>query len=311
MNAVKLLYCLAEDGITDIIEHVDQKSTETLIKIIMTSTDGEEIAFAMGIISNLPISPQISEWILESGGLSKILDHLSEWKHNSPHRNILTENALATICHFSAPENQQLQKKAAEIGIIPVLVELLEQGTSLTKRRAANSLAQFSKSTPMLTREIPKRHIICCFSAQPEKGCLVHKGICTVESSFCLVEAGAVASLVRLLKEPDIVSCEASLDALLTLIEDTRLKSGSKVLDEAKAIPCIIKLLNVPSPPLQEKVLYSLERIFEIPELRQKHGGSSQMLLVELTQRGQNSIKSSAARILAQLNVLHDQSSYF
>ncbi|WOH04624.1 hypothetical protein DCAR_0624035 [Daucus carota subsp. sativus] len=312
VNAVKLLYCLTEYGTEDnIMEHLSQNLTETLTRIIMTSIDSEEIASAMGIISNLTVSPQISEWLLEAEGLSKILDHLCDGRKNGQYKNQLIENALAAICRFTAPENLQLQKMAAEKGIIPVLVELLEQGTSLTKRRAATSLAQFSKSTPALTKPIPRRHALWCFSAQAEAGCPVHAGFCTVESSFCLVEAGAVASLVRLLGVQDTGLCEASLDALLTLIQDPRLKSGSKVLDEARAIPCMIKLLNVPSPPLQEKVLSCLERMFTLQELRQKYGGSSQMPLVELTQRGHNTIKSSAARILAQLNVLHEQSSYF
>lgn len=312
VNAVKLLYCLTEYGTEDnIMEHLSQNLTETLTRIIMTSIDSEEIASAMGIISNLPVSPQISDWLLEAEGLSKILDHLCDGRKNGQYKNQLIENALAAICRFTAPENQQLQKMAAEKGIIPVLVELLEQGTSLTKQRSATSLAQFSKSTPALTKPIPRRHALWCFSAQAEAGCPVHAGFCTVESSFCLVEAGAVASLVRLLGVQDTGLCEASLDALLTLIQDPRLKSGSKVLDEARAIPCLIKLLNVPSPPLQEKVLSCLERMFTLQELRQKYGGSSQMPLVELTQRGHNTIKSSAARILAQLNVLHEQSSYF
>ncbi|KAL8088594.1 hypothetical protein AgCh_038394 [Apium graveolens] len=311
VNAVKLLYCLTEYGDEGNIEHMSQNLIETLARIIMTSIDVEEIASAMGIISYLPVSPQISEWLLGAGGISRILEHLCNGRQNGQYKNQLIENALATICRFTAPESQQLQKMAAEIGIIPVLVELLEQGTSLTKRRAATSLAQFSKSTPALTKALPKRHGLWCFSAQAETGCPVHAGICTVESSFCLVEAGAVASLVRLLGEQDTGLCEASLDALLTLIQDARLKSGSKMLDEARAIPFIIRLLNVPSPPLQEKVLSCLEQIFSLQELRQKYGGSSQMPLVELTQRGQNTIKSSAARILAQLNVLHDQSSYF
>lgn len=311
-NAVKLLCCLTEDGDeANNVEHVSQKSIETLFRIVKTSNDEEEIASAMGIISNLPESPQITEWLFGAGGLRIISNLLSDSRQNGLHKNQLIENAVAAICRFTAPINLQSQKKVAESGIIPVLVQLLDQGTSLTKTRAAISLAQFSKSSPVLTRPIPKRQGLWCFSAPPETVCPVHRGICTVEASFCLVEADAVTGLVRLLGGPDTGSCEASLDALLTLIEGERLQSGSKVLDEARAIPYIIKLLGVPSPPLQEKVLSSLERIFRVLELKQKYGPSSQMLLVELTQRGTSSIKSLAARILGQLNVLHEQSSYF
>jgi hypothetical protein len=55
----------------------------------------------------------------------------------------------------------------------------------------------------------------------------------------------------------------------------------------------------------------ALERIFRLLDFKQKYGASAQMPLVDLTQLGNGSVKSMAARILAHLNVLHDQSSYF
>uniref|UniRef100_A0A5B6Z4L3 RING-type E3 ubiquitin transferase n=1 Tax=Davidia involucrata TaxID=16924 RepID=A0A5B6Z4L3_DAVIN len=311
-NAVKLLCCLTEDGDeATILEHLGQKSIETLLRIIKTSSDEDEIASAMGIISNLPESLQITEWLLDAGGLPIIFSFFHDGKHNGPQKNQLIETAVGAICRFTVPTNPQSQKKVAEAGVIPVLVKLLDLGTSLTKRQAAISLAQFSQSSLGLSWPIQKRKGFCCFSAPPETGCPVHRGICTVESSFCLVKAAAVEPLVRVLGDPDIGACEASLDALLTLIEAERLQSGSKVLDEAKAIPPIIKLLSDPSPRLQEKVLSSLERIFRQVEFKQKYGASAQMPLVDLTQRGNSSTKSLAAKILAHLNVLHEQSSYF
>lgn len=312
-NAVKLFCCLTEDGDkAAILEHMGTNSIGTLIRIIKSSNDEEEIASAMGIIANLPASPQLTDWLLEAGGIPVIYSHLCDGKHNGPHKNQLIENAVGSVCHFTVPTNQQSQKKAAEVGIIPVLVQLLDLGTSLTKRRASISLAQFSKSSIRLSRAVAKPlGIFWCFSTATDICCPVHQGICSVESSFCLLEANAVSPLVRLLGESDLDTCEASLDALLTLIEGERLQSGSKVLSEANGISPMIKLLGSPSPRLQEKVLNSLERIFRLIEFKQKYGPSVQMPLVDLTQRGNNSTKSLAARILAQLNVLHEQSSYF
>lgn len=311
-NAVKLLCCLTEDvDEATILEHVTQKSIDTLLRIIRTSSDEEEIASAMGVIFNLPKRPQITEWLLGADGLPLILRFLQVSRSKGSHKNQLIENAVGAIGHFSNPTNQQSQKQAAEIGLIPMLVQWLELGTTLTKKQAALSLAQFSVSSLALSRPFPKRHGFWCFSPQPEAVCPVHRGICTIESSFCLVEAGAVEPLVRVLGETNLDVCEAALDALLTLIEGERLQSGSKVLAEAKAIPAIIRLLSVSSPGLQEKVLRSLERIFRQVEFKQKYGASAQMPLVDLTQRGNSSTKSLAAKILAHLNVLHDQSSYF
>ncbi|CAB4270296.1 unnamed protein product [Prunus armeniaca] len=312
-NAVKLFSCLVEGGSesTTILEHVNQKCIETILKIIKASDDEEEIASAMGIISNLPEIPVITQWLVDAGTLPAVFSFLQNGKQNGPHKNQLIENAVGAICRFTVSTNLEWQKSAAEAGIIPLFVQLLESGTSLTKKRAAISLSRFSESSPQLSRSLPNRKGFCCFSAPPETGCPVHGGICSIVSSFCLVEADAVGPLVRILGEPDPGACEASLDALLTLIEGERLQTGSKVLTDANAIPPIIKFLVQPYPSLQEKALHALERMFRLLEFKQKFGSLAQMPLVDLTQRGSGSVKSMAARILAHLNVLHDQSSYF
>lgn len=311
-SAVKLFCCLADGGDeATILENVDQKYVQIIITIIRSSNDEEEIASAMGIISNLPEAYEISQWLFDAGALQAIFNFLHDGRQNGSHYNQLIENAVGGICRFTTPTNLEWQKTAAEVGLIPVLVRLLETGTILTKQRAAICLTRFSESSSGLSRPVPKRRGLWCFSAPPETGCPVHGGMCTVVSSFCIVEADAVQPLVRILGEADPAACEASLDALLTLIEGQKLQNGSKVLANANAIPPIIKFLGSPYPTLQEKALNALERIFRLLEFKQKYGASAQMPLVDLTQRGSGSVKSLAARILAHLNVLHDQSSYF
>ncbi|KAK9051385.1 hypothetical protein SSX86_028012 [Deinandra increscens subsp. villosa] len=313
-NAVKLFCCLTEDGDDkEIIDQMGLQSIETLIKIIKSPIDEKEMTSAMGVISNLTQSPQLTESLLEAEGLPVITSCLRDKMQNSLQKKQLIENIVGSLCHFTIPTNQISQKKVAEAGVIPLLVQLLELGTSLTKRKASISLGQLSKNSYELTHPIPRPlgGIFKCFSPQSESGCPVHQGICSVETSFCLVEADAVSPLVTLLGDSDLTVCEASLDALLTLIEAERLPYGSKVLAEANAIHPIIKLLNHLSPSLQEKVLHALERIFRLLDFKQKYGNLAQMPLVELTQRGNSTTKSLAARILGQLNVLHDQSSYF
>lgn len=311
-NAVKLLHCLTDDADGDtVLEHVTETSIESLLKIIKTSKDEDEIASALGTIASLPESTQISGWLLESRSLQMIFDFLPNGRNSVLQKPQLVENAVGAICRVTTPTNLQLQKKVAEAGVIPLLVRLLEAGTNLTTKRAAISLARLSQSSPLLTRQISRRQSLWCFSPLPEAGCPVHCGLCTVESSFCLLEASAVEPLTRALRSQDTGVCEAALDALLTLMDNERLQNGCKVLAEANAIPAIIKLISSPSANLQEKVLNSLERIFRLVEYKQKYGTSAHMPLVDLTQRGNRSLKSLAARILAQLNVLHDQSSYF
>lgn len=308
-NAMKLFCCLTEDGDnTIILEHVGQRCIETLLEVIKESTDAEEIAAAVGIISNLPDDPNITLWLVDSEAVQVISTCLTDGSRNASHRKQITENAIKTLCRFT--ENLEWQKRVAMAGIIPELVQLLVSGTALMKQSAAISLKQLSESSSSLSCPVKKRGLFSCFAA-PVRSCPVHLGICTVESSFCILEANALEPLVRMLGEDDHGVCEASLDALLTLIDGEKLQSGSKVLAEANAIVEIMKLLSSSSARVQEKTLGALERIFRIVEFKQKYGNSAKMSLVDITQRGSSSMKSQAAKILAQLNVLNEQSTYF
>ncbi|KAK7258472.1 hypothetical protein RIF29_24051 [Crotalaria pallida] len=307
-SAIKLFSCLAESCDEAIIlENVNEKCIKTLVSILKSSSDEEEVVSVMRIICYLPEIPQITQWLLDAGALSIIYNYIRDDLQKSK----LVENSVGALRRFTVPENLEWQRIVAETGIIAVLVQLLESGTALTKQRAALSLTQFSRNSNVLSRPLSKRKGFWCFSPPVELGCPVHLGICTIRSSFCLLEANAVGPLTRTLGESDPGACEASLDALLTLIEGERLQRGSRVLADANAIPIIIRFLGSPSPGLQEKSLQALERIFRIVEFKQMYGGSAQMALVDLTQRGNSSMKSLAAKVLAHLNVLHDQSSYF
>ncbi|KAK6918180.1 U-box domain [Dillenia turbinata] len=310
-SLVKLLFCLTENNDSNIEEHVRHTTIETLLKIVSTSSDEAEVASAMGIISNLPDTVQISKWLLDVEATPIISRTLHDARHNGPHENQLVENAVGAVRRLSIPSNQELQMRAAKAGLISLLVKFLQVGTILTKRHAAISLAQFSEKSFQLSRQIPRSRGFLCFSPPPETGCPVHRGICTVESSFCLVEANALEPLVSLLADTDLEAREASLDALLTLIAGPELLGGIKILAEAKAIRPIIKLLSSPSAQLQEKALTALEKIFRFADFRQKYGTSAQMPLVDITQRGSGSMKSLAARTLAHMDLLHNQSSYF
>ncbi|XP_058743848.1 U-box domain-containing protein 44-like [Vicia villosa] len=312
-SAVKLFSCLVESCDEAIIlENVDKKCINTLLQILKSSSDKEEILSAMGIICHLPEIDQITQWILDAGILPIISKYVQDGRDRDLQRSNLVEEAIGALHRFTVPTNLEWQKIAAETGIITVLVQLLESGTTLSKQRAALCLAEFSKSTVRLSRPFPNRKgLLCCFSAPSEIGCRVHGGICTVKSSFCLLEAEAIGPLTRSLGESDYGVCGASLDALLTLIEGEKLESGSKVLAKANAIPLIIKFLSSSSPELQEKSLNVLERIFQLAEFKQLYGSSAQMPLVDLTQRSNGRVRSMSARVLAHLNVLHDQSSYF
>ncbi|XP_009801974.1 U-box domain-containing protein 44 [Nicotiana tabacum] len=311
-DAVKLFYLLAKDGNDDtLLEHVNSTCIGNLVQIIRTSDNEEETAAALGIISYLPQDCSMSQHLLDAGALDVILDCLRGRNEHALPRNEVVENAAGALCHFTLPTNPETQKQVAEAGFITLLVSLLGSGSSLTKKNAATCLKQLSESSCILSKPARKNWMLSCCIASPTHGCPVHLGICSVESTFCLVEANALRPLAEVLDEPDPAASEASLDAILTIIEGAQLQNGSKLLAEANAIAPIIKLLSSSSIVLQEKALKALERIFRMIEMKQKYGISAQMPLVEITQKGRNDMKSLAAKVLAHLNVLPEQSSFF
>ena len=89
-NAVKLFCCLTEDGDDkEIIDRMGLESIETLINIISSSSDIEEIASAMGVISNLTQSSQLTNSLMEADGLPVICQCLHKEMRNGPQKNQL------------------------------------------------------------------------------------------------------------------------------------------------------------------------------------------------------------------------------
>ncbi|XP_061352427.1 U-box domain-containing protein 44-like [Gastrolobium bilobum] len=312
VNALKLFYCLTEDGdYSNFSSNITERFIKVLLTIIEASDDAEEMLTAMGIISKLPQESHITQWLLDSGAVQTILASLTDQHKHASHKNQVIENSVQALCRFTVSTNLEWQKRVAEEGIIPVLVQLLVSGTPFSKQNAAISIKQFSESSYQLSKAIKKPGIFkSCFIAH-ETGCPAHLGTCTVESSFCILQANALEPLVRMLAEQDVGTCEASLDALLTLLNGEALQSGSKVLADANAITPMIKLLSLPATRLQEKTLIALEQIFQLDEVKNKYKSMATMPLVDITQMKDSRLRTLAAKGLAQLGVLDKQSSYF
>ncbi|KAF4399013.1 hypothetical protein G4B88_023607 [Cannabis sativa] len=315
-NAVKLFFCLTKDADdhSTFLEHVNQRCIETLLRIIETSSDVEEIGAAMGIIAYLPRNLEMNQWLLEAEALRIIYTCLNNVNRDASYKSQVIGNVVRALCRFTVSTNQEWQHRVAEAGLIQVLVRLLASENSITKQNAAIALKQLSESSKNLSKPIKKRGaFLCCFSS-PEIGCPAHMGSCGIQSSFCILEANAVDPLVRMLGEPDLETSEAALDALLTLIDSQKPQNGSKFLHNANAITAIIKLLSYDSVRLQLKCLKGLEMIFQLDELKRTYGASVQMPLVDIAQKKASDtkeIKSLAAKLLSQLGVLGVQSSFF
>lgn len=314
LYALKLLQSLTQDGGGDMLaRELGQKSLESFAKLLDTSSVEDEKIAVMGILNNIPIdNTQVTVLMMEAELLPLILSFFQRSMNNLLTSRKLLENATGVLVRFTLPSDLLLQQYITENGVFPILLHLLASGTPLMKCRAAISLGQLSESTVKLTSPVKRlTWWFRCFASSREDCCKVHGGICSAQKSFCLVEAGAIPVLIQTLEEKAEGADEASLGALATLLYDEFWENGADAIAAAKGVGPVIRLLTIGSSRVQETAVWMLERIFRKERYKLKYGNTAQMPLISLTQDGTNKTRHYAAKILAHLNILHDQSSYF
>lgn len=144
-----------------------------------------------------------------------------------------------------------------------------------------------------------------------ESFCELHNGHCIIKNTYCLVKAGALSPLLRILEGKERDADEAVLDALVTLMQDEIWENGSEAIEKAAGVQAIMRVLDVGGLKAQEKAIWILERMFRREGVREKYGAAAQVLLIDLAQKGDPSLKPMIAKILAHLQLLQIQSSYF
>lgn len=314
-NAVKLLYKLSEDGIgRELAEHFGQTYINALAKLLSSHRDDERAAVA-GIIGNLPEhDTRLTEMLLQADALSDIVELLKfdGSQTSSRHfRGQLMENAARALIRFTVPSDTRLQELTAQRDAIRLLVQVLGTGSPVAKKQAAIVLSQFSENSTKLSAPVANSEGCWCFLFTAVAGCRVHRGRCSVTTSFCLIEAGAVSPLVQVLDERDTEAHEAVLTALATLLTDDIWEKGVQAIADADGLRVIVRSLTTGTASSKEKAAWMIERVFRIEKYRVEFGTQAQMPLIDLTQKGTPATKSLAAKGLAHLKLLHNQSSYF
>ncbi|KAK7243399.1 hypothetical protein RIF29_38194 [Crotalaria pallida] len=310
-NALHLLYTLSKDLTDELAEHLDEAYLFIIVNIVSSSTSESEKAAAAGILSNLPVSDKKVTDILKRANLLLILISImnSSTGSNSPTSTSLAESVAGVIIRFTNSTDKKLQLYSAEHGVCPLLVKLLSSGSPMTKSRAAVSLAQLSKNSLSLRKS--RKSSWLCVSPSTDAYCEVHDGYCFVNRTFCLVKAGAVSPLIQILENNESEAAEAALGALSTLLEDEIWEGGVNFIAKLSGVQAIVKCLEVGDAKVQEKAIWMLERIFRVEEYRVKYGESAQVVLIDLAQKSDSRLKSTVAKVLAELELLQAQSSYF
>ena len=307
--ALNLLYTLSKDSPEEFMEQLGESYLINIVNIISSSASDSEKAAAIGIVSNLPVSNKKSTEVLKKLHFLPILISLMSSGASTSTKTWLEESIAGVLIRFTIPSDKKLQLLSAELGVIPILLKLLASESSVAKCRAAISLTQLSQNSVALRKSRKSRWT--CMPPSADTFCQVHDGYCVVKSTFCLVKAGAVPPLIQILEGQDREADEAALNALATLLQDEIRESGSLYIAKTSGVQAIIRALESGTVKAQEKALWMLETIFRIEEHRSQYGESAQVVLIDLAQNGDPRLKSTIARVLAQLELLQAQSSYF
>ncbi|KAJ9563636.1 hypothetical protein OSB04_008796 [Centaurea solstitialis] len=314
IGAFNLIYTLSKELSDELTEQLGETHLITIVNILSSSTSESEKATAAGILSNLPVNDKKATDILKKANLLPVVVSIMSSKQASsssttPLSSQLVENIAGILTRFTVTSNPKLQLYAAENKVIPVLVKLLSDGPIIAKCRAAMSLAQLSQNSLNLRKSKTPRWL--CVPPSSEAFCEVHNGYCFVKSNFCLVKSGAVPPLIRILEGDEREADEAALGAIATLLQDEIWESGCVFIEKVGGIEAIVKAMETGSVKCREKVVWILERVFRVEAYRVKYGESTQVVLIDLAQNGDAQLKPTVAKLLAQLELLQVQSSYF
>lgn len=310
--ALNLLFNLSKDSTEELTDFLGENHLNILVDIIHTTVSENEKTAALAILSNLPINDKKATEILIKANLIPLLVSLMETnstKAPTTTRTWLIESIAGVLIRFTVPWDKKLQRISASHGVIPCLVKLLSDGSAIAKSRAASSLAQLSQNSLSLCKIKSSRWF--CVINSSESFCELHNGHCIIKNTFCIVKAGAVSPLIRILEGKEREVDETVLNALSTLMQDEIWENGSKIIENSSGVQAIVRILDVGSLKAQEKAVWMLERIFRSESYREKYGARAQLLLIDLAQKGDPSLKPMIAKILAHLDLLQMQSSYF
>ncbi|OIT07454.1 PREDICTED: U-box domain-containing protein 44-like [Nicotiana attenuata] len=312
-GALNLIYILSNDmkgG--ELMEQLEEMHLNTLICVVSSSsiTDDEKAA-AIGILSNFPVSDKnVTDVFMRANLLPILISILMSCTPTTS--RLLAENIAAILIRFTLPSDKKLQQFSADNGVINALVKLLTCGSIVAKSRSAASLAQLSQNSLALRKSRKSRWFSCTPPHPTDAFCQVHACHCSTRSTFCLVKAGAVPLLVEILQGNEREGDEAALTCLATLLQDEIWENGSNFLVKMSCVQPIIKNLEEGiSLKAQERSLWILERIFRVEAYRVEYGESAQVVLIDLAQNGESLLKPTVAKLLAQLELLQPQSSYF
>ncbi|XP_050372067.1 U-box domain-containing protein 44-like [Argentina anserina] len=278
--AINLLFLFSQHEPDGVVEYLlKPRRLEALVGFLENDEKGDVQMAAAGLLANLPKSEiSLTIKLIELGGHTAIINILRRGNMKAK------ENALSALFRFTDPTNLESQRMLVEGGAYPLLVNVLRSSSVTAKARAAALIGNLSTSSQKLSAA-SKPTGYWCFKASSGPLCPAHGGICSVTSTFCLLEAKALPDLVRLLYGEVYETSIEAMQTLSTLVVESSPQRGANVLHEADAIKPILETLNWGTDSLKEEALSLLEKIFKSKEMVEKYGSNARLRLASLTSR--------------------------
>ncbi|KAE9453076.1 hypothetical protein C3L33_15024, partial [Rhododendron williamsianum] len=205
-------------------------------------------------------------------------------------------------CIIRDPTNLESQRIVVELGVYPLLVKFLESSSVTAKARAAALIGNLSLSSPKLT-VLTKTVGFWCFRPPRSPLCPAHGGTCSVNTTFCMLEANVVPKMVNMLHEKVHATTYEVIQALSTLVR-AESPQRANVLHQFDAIHPILEVLSWGSESLKEEALRLLEKVFLSREMVEVYRAAARLALVRLTGSSVNEgekLQRKAATVLAMV----------
>lgn len=299
--ALQLIHQFSQNEPSRIADFLlDGRRLETFMPFLKDDSKPELQLLAIELLTNLQKTKiELIKSLAESRAIPIILNILEKGAMEAK------ENVLDLLFGFMNPSDLDMQKRVVVLGAYPLLVNILISGSRTAKARAAELISDLSSNSLNLTKA-PNRTGCFCFIRNKVPTCEVHGGICSVESSFCLLEADALPPLVKLLQERDDAVKLKAILAMKTLVIGIGSR-GANVLHKSGAIKPMIGVLSEQNLGLKEEVLEMLEMLLKDREVANSYSDEVRIPLIHMTgYRSENTnehLRRKAASLLAELQL--------
>ncbi|MCO5606818.1 hypothetical protein L7F22_061009 [Adiantum nelumboides] len=229
--------------------------------------------------------------------------------------SMMQESAAGLLAKFASFGITRTSVKTAFIkyDLFSSLLGLIDSSasTKMAKQHATEAVYYISCCTLSLSAPVSAAlGCLACMGIKKLQACRVHGGKCSARETFCLVEAGAIPSLVNLIKVDEGKTASWAIKALYTLIDGVQNdRKGVDLLMKSGVLLPAVKLLGKEQSSTEVSVKL-LEKIFRVRKYRDARNSNMAKTVLMQTMAGNAEVRKLAATALMHLGMIPTDTSY-